>query len=80
MNVLIFGLPSCVFICALKLQASANLFLQSSQPWGLSPENGKENVISKTLSINFYSTYHCAETDDSLSLFVLRSRGSKLSI
>lgn len=44
----VFGLPSCVFICALKLQARANLFLQSSQPWGLSPEKKK---------IKYYSLY-----------------------
>jgi hypothetical protein len=33
----VWYVPSCVFMCALKLQASANFLLQSSQPWGLSP-------------------------------------------
>lgn len=31
------SLPSCVFKCARRLQASANFLLHSSQAWGLSP-------------------------------------------
>lgn len=38
-------LPSCVFMCARRLQASANFLLHKSQECGLSPVNFKENRI-----------------------------------
>lgn len=37
------NIPSWVFMCALKLQASANLLLHNSHPWGLLPVHEKRN-------------------------------------
>lgn len=37
------NIPSWVFMCALKLQASANLLLHNSHPWGLLPNKQTKN-------------------------------------
>lgn len=50
-------LPSCVFICARKLQASANFLLHNSQECGLSPTKNESKTYNQQTKYIIYGQW-----------------------
>lgn len=50
-------LPSCVFICARKLQASANFLLHNSQECGLSPTKNEPKTYNQQTKYIIYGQW-----------------------